>query len=102
MQLKKGHIPLYHQLDQILRKRILTGRYQASQPFPTDMELCEMFGVSLITVRQALKLLEDDGLIRREQGRGTFVTDKRPDRFFYEATGSLRTISTFGKIFGQP
>jgi GntR family transcriptional regulator len=99
MQLKKGPIPLYLQLERILRKKILTGSYEASKPFPTDMELCRMYGVSRITVRQALKLLEDDGLIRREQGRGTFVTDTRPNRFFYEATGSFENDLYFREDF---
>ncbi|MBW1709188.1 MAG: GntR family transcriptional regulator [Deltaproteobacteria bacterium] len=99
MKLKKGPIPLYHQLERIVRKRILSGKISPSEALPTDYQLCKEFGVSRITVRQALKILEDDGLIMREQGRGTFVTDQRPDKFFYEMSGSLEKSFGFREAY---
>ncbi len=73
-KLKKGPIPLYYQLERMLRRRILNGKLTPEKPFPTERKLCDEFGVSRITVRQTLMILENEGLIRREQGRGTFVT----------------------------
>ena len=72
IKLKKTPIPLYYQLEKVLRKRILSGKLQPDLAVPTEKELCQEFGVSRITVRQALLSLESDNLIRREQGRGTF------------------------------
>jgi GntR family transcriptional regulator len=72
-RLKKGPIPLYYQLERVLRKRILNGRLPPENQFPTERQLCEEFEVSRITVRQTLMILENEGLIRREQGRGTFA-----------------------------
>jgi GntR family transcriptional regulator len=79
-KLKKGPIPLYYQLERTLRKRILSRKIAQGAPFPTERRLCEEFGVSRTTVRQALMLLENSGLIRREQGRGTFAIGLSEER----------------------
>ena len=99
MKLRRGRTPLYQQLERILRKRILSGKIPPSGPFPTDYQLCREFNVSRITVRQALKILADDGLIKREQGRGTFVTDRRPAKFFYEMSSSLEESVGFREAY---
>ena len=69
-----NEVPLYYQLGTILREQILSGAYALGDQLPTEAELVADYGVSRITVRQALKTLEDEDLIRREAGRGTFVT----------------------------
>jgi GntR family transcriptional regulator len=66
-------LPLYHQLKNILLTGIESGEWEPGQQLPTETRLSERFGVSKITVRQALRDLVDLGYIRREQGRGTFV-----------------------------
>src|SRR5947209_13245378 len=55
------------------RERILDGRLSAGTRLPTDEELATLYQISRDTVRQALALLADEGLIERVQGRGTFV-----------------------------
>jgi GntR family transcriptional regulator len=67
-------LPLYHQVHLTLRQRILDGVYGPDSPIPTEQELTTQFGVSRITVRRALGALTEEGLIRRERGRGTFVS----------------------------
>ncbi|HWB95606.1 MAG TPA: GntR family transcriptional regulator [Bryobacteraceae bacterium] len=67
-------MPLYHQLKCILMESIDSGQWQAGQQLPNESKLAENFGVSKITVRQALQELADLGYVRREQGRGTFVS----------------------------
>ncbi len=73
-QFASTEVPLYYQLGTILREQILSGTYAPGDQLPTEAELVAEYGVSRITVRQALKSLGEDGLIRREAGRGTFVT----------------------------
>ncbi len=73
-KLDKGSpIPLYHQVKEILLAAIESGQLIAEQQLPTETQLAEQFGVSKITVRQALTELASGGYVRREQGRGTFV-----------------------------
>lgn len=66
--------PLYQQLADALRREIAEGRYRVGDRIPSEEALCERFGVSRITVRAAIDLLADAGLLRRRQGKGTFVT----------------------------
>jgi GntR family transcriptional regulator len=71
---KKLPLPLYQQLKNILLTRIEAGEWGPGQQIPTETTLSERFSVSKITVRQALRDLAELGCIRREQGRGTFVS----------------------------
>lgn len=65
--------PLYHQIHQIMRQRILSGVWTSGRSMPNESELAQEYGVSLGTMRKALELLNNEGLIVRRQGRGTFV-----------------------------
>lgn len=70
---RKGGSALWHQIGEILAADIAAGTFAAGAKLPTEPELMERFGVSRFTVRQALGHLEQRGLVRAEQGRGTFV-----------------------------
>jgi GntR family transcriptional regulator len=70
-------IPLYHQVHLTIRQRIQDGVYPPGSLMPTEQELTRQFGVSRITVRRSLSALTDEGLIRRERGRGTFVSSQK-------------------------
>ncbi len=96
MKLKKGPIPLYYQLERALRKRIQNGRAKNNQPFPTEHELCKEYGVSRTTVRQALLILESEGLLKREQGRGTFVTSRDSEQIPYRLYGYTDDVFSIG------
>lgn len=58
-----------------LRQAILGGTFRLGSQLPTEANLCEMLGVSRTVVREALRVLEDDGLVVRRHGIGTFVRD---------------------------
>lgn len=65
---------LHFQLMTYFRERILDGRLSAGARLPTDGELAAKYQISRDSVRQALALLANEGLIDRVQGRGTFVS----------------------------
>jgi GntR family transcriptional regulator len=67
-------LPLYQQIYEILHGKIMNGEWKADFMIPPESELIEQFQVSRITVRTVLDMLADEGLIRRERGRGTFVS----------------------------
>ncbi len=58
-------------------REIDAGTYAEGERLPSEPELCERFGVSRITVRRAVADLEGLGIVRRQQGRGTFVAPRR-------------------------
>jgi GntR family transcriptional regulator len=65
--------PLWHQTERVLRALIADGTWPDGARLPNEGKLGEMLGVSRITMRHALRNMEEWGLLRREQGRGTFV-----------------------------
>jgi len=71
--LERGNIPRYRMIEAILRDQIWSGELAAGDRVPTEEELSKIYEVSRPTVRQALQILEQDQLICREAGRGTFV-----------------------------
>ena len=60
---------------QELRQAITRGTFRPGTQLPTEADLCQMLGVSRTVVREALRVLEDDGLVSRRHGVGTFVRD---------------------------
>ena len=77
--------PLSHQLIEILRDLVLKNNYKAGQSFFTEKELAEKYGVSRTTIREAASRLVYEGLLRRERGKGIFVTKPR----IHEESSSL-------------
>lgn len=71
-------VPFYFQLAELLEEEIFTGRWEPGVRVPSENELCSRYGLSRTTIRQALARLEQEGLVSREKGRGTFVSDSRP------------------------
>lgn len=69
-----SHVPKYAQIADIFRQRIARGVWAKGLRLPANEELAAEFGVSRVTIRQAVDLLARDGVIEAQQGRGTFVT----------------------------
>lgn len=70
---RKADVPIGVQLTWALRSRIAEGRYPAGRRLPGLRDLAEATGVNVNTVRAVYQRLEQDGLIDRQQGSGTFV-----------------------------
>ena len=70
---EKG-IALYYQVENSIREKIENGEWKVGQKLPTEPELCQFFGVSRTTVRQAVDSLVTSGLLAKKQGSGTYVT----------------------------
>ena len=71
----KKKLSQYERLAGTLRDRIAAGTYARGDKLPSEMELMDESGLSRSTVRHALKVLVDEGLVRTERGRGAFVAD---------------------------
>src|SRR5438445_7206133 len=72
-----GRAPLYARLRQAIRDRITSGEWRPGDQIPTIRQLGELYGVSRITVVQALEMLAREGLLMRWQGKGVFVGEPR-------------------------
>ncbi len=71
-------MPLYHQIYLVLRQEILNGVYNFDDRVPSELELVNEYKVSRVTARGALDELAEEGLVKRERGRGTRVQFRRP------------------------
>ena len=70
-----GGTALWRQIAETLKRGIASGEHPAGQQLPTEHQMAEAFGVNRHTVRRAVSALAEEGLVRIEQGRGTFVQE---------------------------
>lgn len=73
----RSPIPLYHQLQEHIASQIEEGTLLIGEALPTESELSDRYGVSRATVRKALRILADRGLIEKRQGVGSFVAERK-------------------------
>ncbi|HDR9584010.1 GntR family transcriptional regulator [Burkholderia stabilis] len=88
--------PLYVQIKDMLRARILDGTYAPHSRMPSEHELCAMFDVSRITVRQALGDLQKEGLLFKLHGKGTFVSKPKAFQNVTSLQGFAEAMSSMG------
>jgi GntR family transcriptional regulator len=86
---RRSFVPLYYQLQEVLKEQIESGLWSPGDALPSEPELARRFGVSRVVVRQALAILEDDRQVTRVRGRGTFVAQPKLD---YRAGGLSRLL----------
>ncbi|MBH8607919.1 GntR family transcriptional regulator [Thermoactinomyces sp. CICC 10521] len=75
---KKSPVPLYYQLKEILQEMIENEELKPGDAVPPERELCEVHGISRMTARKAVMALVNEGVLFREQGKGTFVAEPKP------------------------
>ena len=88
--------PRYRQLAEALRADIAGGLFSVGDALPTEKSLCDRYGVSRHTAREALRLLSEDGLIERRQGAGSIVAD-RTHPAFASPTGDFESILQYAR-----
>lgn len=93
--LKPGQ-PRHEQISDWLRMQIQEGIYAADAQIPSESQLTDQFDVSRITVRRALQTLENEGLIYRRQGLGSFVRDSRVRQGLVRLTDFVEDMAQAG------
>ena len=81
-------IPLYHQLAEIITNQIRSGKYQAGETIPSEIELKNRYKIGRPTVRQALDLLVKNDLVIKKRGAGTFVKKKTREVDLFSLAGT--------------
>ena len=87
--------PRYLQLAQTLISEIETGRYPIGGLLPTEYELCDQFGASRFTVREAVKQLVQRGLVTRQAGIGTRVLSARAQTAYRQVMGGMADLQQY-------
>ena len=87
--------PRYVQILDVLSRRLETGEYPLEMRMPTERELCDEFGASRFTVREALRRLVDQGMATRRQGAGSTVTAVAPRARYVHPLSSLSDLFQF-------
>lgn len=95
---KNNKVPLYLQLVEELISKIEKNEYQQDDKLPSERELCEMYDLSRITVRNALQELERDGYIYKLHGKGTFVSSRTYTQNLVKMYSFTEEMKKLGKI----
>lgn len=82
---KTTTVPLYSQVEAVLEERISSGLWDEGYQIPTETELAATLEVSNITVKRAIMNLVDKGMLVRQRGKGTFVTDKQTEKNIHKS-----------------
>lgn len=89
-----SRLPLYIQLSDLLREKIESGVLSFGESIPSERELSETYGLNRMTVRNAVNILVDEGLLSKVQGKGTFVKKPKID-------SAMDTIQGFGRFLEE-
>lgn len=88
----RSRVPLYIQVAAVMRQRIDTKQWLPGEKISTLVELEKEFDVARVTVRQAIQLLHDEGLVYCQQGRGTFVVETMATRHWFKLATSWEEL----------
>jgi len=91
-------IPLYIQLVDLLREKIQSKQLAPGEKLPSERELCDIYDVSRITVRNAISRAENEGLVERIQGMGTFVAAPKYKQSLSEVKSFAATMIESGMV----
>ena len=97
---RNSPVPRYYQLKEIMREKMASGEWKPGDLIPSERELGEKYGISRMTARQAITDLVNEGLFYREQGKGTFVSQRKVTQQLMRLTGFTEDIRTRGQAPG--
>lgn len=86
--------PLYQKIYSEIKKNIFEGVFGQAEKLPSENELCSIFNVSRITIRKALDMLTEDGLVVKIQGKGSYANASNKMLGQIEATSSFSEFAT--------
>lgn len=84
----RSRVPLYIQVASVMRRRIETKHWRPGEKISTLVELEREFEVARVTIRQAIDILREEGLLHSQQGRGTFVAETPISRYWFKLATS--------------
>ncbi|MGY3716976.1 GntR family transcriptional regulator [Sutcliffiella cohnii] len=87
---KESPVPIYFQLENLIKEMIDTRELKPGDVVPSEREYAEKYGISRMTVRQAMKNLTSEGYLERKRGKGTFVAIKKLEQ-------SLNFLTSFSE-----
>jgi len=93
---KDSSIPLYSQVENWMRSRIITGEWPPGYKLPPEVELAEKLNISRGTLRQAISNLVSEKMIEQSQGKGTFV-----GKSIFEQSWAYKLVSTYEELNWQ-
>jgi GntR family transcriptional regulator len=88
----RSRVPLYIQVASVLRTRIQSGQWGAGEKISTLQELEREFEVARVTVRQAVDILREEGMLQARQGLGTFVSKRSQDRHWVQLATNWNSL----------
>jgi len=88
----RSRTPLYLQVASVIRQRIETGEWAEGEKISTLEVLEKEFAVARVTVRQAIELLRNEGLLDAQQGRGTFVSGRPEDNRWFNLASDFSSL----------
>lgn len=93
---KDKPLAFYLQVANKIKKDILTGAFKSGKSIGSQQELCDQFGVSRITIRKAIEILEKENLVTTIHGKGTFVKPDKVEQHLDELKSLTDIIKTHG------
>jgi len=96
LEKEKAKGPFCRQIREVIFNKIVSGELKVGDKLPSEDELARSFGVSRMTVREALNNLLNDGYVSRVQGAGTFVSKLRKEGSNLETVGFMKSMTAKG------
>ena len=90
-----SRLPLYRQISDTLLAGIRDGKFPVGTFLPGELELIDRFDASRHTIREALRVLEDMGLVKRQRGRGTLVLSTKASPAFVQMVRSPSELFSY-------